>query len=836
MNIFKKLNEKESSTIKYSTSPNELFYQIKKDEKFSYLRDVQKEVLDDWQTKREDEHQIIKMNTGAGKTLVGLIILFSKLQEKKKKCVYLCPDRQLVNQVIEQSKSFNIPTCFIGEDREFPEEFLNNKSILVTTVQRLFNGKNIFDKQKIEIDSIVIDDAHKCVEKIRSSFTIKIDFNHELYSKLLALFEGELKRQSLGTFESISRGHSDYYMKLPFWEWIDKQGKVIEILSEYTNDKETLLFTWDLFSNNVHQYEFYINSSKIEISPIKCFTENIQSYYNAKHKYALSATFENNLSLLFDLDFPIDSIKLPISPNIKNDFGQRLILSPKRYFSDYDDDNTQEIIKHHLDNKQNIIVLVPSFRKAEKWKGFGAKIIRNNIEEEIENLRNTDSNFIVLVNRYDGIDVGGNACNILIIDDHPKHKYIKDKYIETILYSNKNNLIAQTIEQGIGRTVRSRNDYSVVYLFGRNLLRFLRQKSNFNYLNKHTRKQIEIGLDLLSGENIDSKDISKTIYQTADYCLNQEPDWLNYYQSQIQNIGTNTKNSEIIQLEIKAIEREAALAFIKKDYLKADKLIDEIFKTYSTISESQRAILFIEKANFIYPINKDVSNDLVLKARNFSRHVFETSLSTTYSKRQVKTENQIIKSLDLIKTFDSANDLISHIKEIESNLIYDENHSHEYFEDSLHQLGNLLGYKSLRPEKENNEGPDVLWILNNNNCLVLEAKSEKKNKNKINKKEIGQLQQSITWFQNNYINDNIKTFGVTLQPLRYKESDVQVNENLKVIDSQSLSELKDSINNLIEFFQNCELNELTSNSLNLEFELLHFKANQFGNKYLKKIK
>lgn len=836
MNIFKKLNEKEKNKVTYSTSPNELFYQIKKAEKFSYLRDVQKEVLDEWNKKRDTEHQLIKMNTGAGKTLVGLIILFSKLQENKKKCVYLCPDRQLVSQVIEQSKNFNIPTCIVTEDREFPESFLNNEAILVTTVQRLFNGKNIFDKQKIEIDSIIFDDAHKCVEKIKNSYTIKIYQSHQLYNKLLILFEEELKRQCLGIYESIAKGHPDYYMKLPFWEWINKQSKVIEILSEYTTDKDGLLFTWDLFSNNSHQYEFFISANKIEISPIKCFTDNIQAFTNSKHKYALSATFENNTSLLFDLDFPLESIKNPISPNIKNDFGQRLILSPKRYFSEYNEDNTKEIINHHLKNKHNIIVLVPSFKKAEKWEEIGAKIIRNNIEVEIENLRNTHSNFIVLVNRYDGIDVGGKTCNILILDDHPKHKYIKDKYLETILYSNKNNLIAQTIEQGIGRTVRSRNDYSVVYLFGRNLLRFLRQKSNFKYLNDHTRKQIEIGLDLLSGENVTKGNISKTIYETADYCLNQEAEWLQYYQSQISTIKENYSPSDNNELERKVIERKASLKFIRKEYTEAGKLIDNILNTDKTLSESQKALLYVLNANYVYPIDKSTANDLIIKARNLSRHIFETELSSKFSKRQIKSENQITKSLEYIKNFDSANDLISHIKEIESNLKYSEDHSHELFEDHLHLLGHFLGFTSIRPEKEKGEGPDVLWILDNQNSLVLEAKSEKKESNKINKKEIGQLQQSITWFENNYLNDNFNTIGVTLQPSKLKEKDVNISNNIKSINNKSLIELKKSISKLIDFFKNSDFNKLNSESLNYEFQNLSFKPKQFIEKYLKIIK
>ena len=42
---------------------------------------------------------LIKMNTGAGKTLVGLLMLYSKMLETNRKCLFLFLDKQLVSQV-----------------------------------------------------------------------------------------------------------------------------------------------------------------------------------------------------------------------------------------------------------------------------------------------------------------------------------------------------------------------------------------------------------------------------------------------------------------------------------------------------------------------------------------------------------------------------------------------------------------------------------------------------------------------------------------------------------------------------------------------------------------
>ena len=264
MNIFKQINEQQRSEIVLPTEPVDLFYSLKKEKDFAFLRDAQNEVLTNWYSRKNEDNLLIKMNTGAGKTLVGLLILYSKMLETNGRSLFLCPDKQLVNQVYEQSKKYNIPTCiFDEEDNDFPENFLNKEAILITTIHKLFNGKNKFDKQKVEVESIVIDDAHRCIERIKDSFTIKISSENSMYENLVELFSDELKRQAPGSFEAIKMQHPDYYMKLPFWSWLDNEQKVLKLFSSHIGDLNTLLFKWDLFHNNYKQYEMYLKYSCI---------------------------------------------------------------------------------------------------------------------------------------------------------------------------------------------------------------------------------------------------------------------------------------------------------------------------------------------------------------------------------------------------------------------------------------------------------------------------------------------------------------------------------------------------------------------------------------------
>lgn len=48
--------------------PREIFLTLDKDKDFSFLRDVQADVLDRWFEDREERDSVIKLNVGSGKT------------------------------------------------------------------------------------------------------------------------------------------------------------------------------------------------------------------------------------------------------------------------------------------------------------------------------------------------------------------------------------------------------------------------------------------------------------------------------------------------------------------------------------------------------------------------------------------------------------------------------------------------------------------------------------------------------------------------------------------------------------------------------------------------
>jgi hypothetical protein len=58
-----------------------------------YLRHEKGEVLDKWFDRRDDRDMVIKQNTGGGKTVAGLLIAQSILNQEIGRAVYLTPER-----------------------------------------------------------------------------------------------------------------------------------------------------------------------------------------------------------------------------------------------------------------------------------------------------------------------------------------------------------------------------------------------------------------------------------------------------------------------------------------------------------------------------------------------------------------------------------------------------------------------------------------------------------------------------------------------------------------------------------------------------------------------
>lgn len=268
-------------TAEKQTDPFELYDTLDRAHDKGPLRPAQLELLTEWFSRHQDTRDIIvKLHTGQGKTLIGLLMLQARLNAGKGPAVYLCPDNYLIEQTCDQARQFGIATC--TPDPELPDEFLSGNRILVTSVQKLFNGLTKFGlhRQSVVIGSFLMDDAHACADTIREQCRIRIPRDEPAYHALRALFAADLESQGVGTYADLCNGNRDALLPVPYWAWLPHVTDVARILSSHAA-RDSIKFAWSLLKDMLNHCQCIFSGQALEIEPYIAPLAAFGSYWTA---------------------------------------------------------------------------------------------------------------------------------------------------------------------------------------------------------------------------------------------------------------------------------------------------------------------------------------------------------------------------------------------------------------------------------------------------------------------------------------------------------------------------------------------------------------------------
>ncbi|KAK0360935.1 hypothetical protein LTR94_025371, partial [Friedmanniomyces endolithicus] len=437
------------------------------------------------------------MNTGSGKTIVGLLCLQSSLNEGKGPAVFVVPDNFLVNQVLAEAKALGVAAT----DDPNNAAFLAGASILVINIWRLINGRSVFgvgqSAPKIGLGSIVIDDAHACLATVADQFSIRLSDEHPAYQALLELFDADLDQQSSSTLLDVKDSDPTAVMLVPYWAWANKQTQVVKLLHPHRQD-ETLKWSWPLLKDILPLCQSAFGGGFLEVAPRFLPIDMIPAFTNAARRIYMTATLADDGILVSHFQADPEDILDPIRPKSGGDIGDRMILAPQ----EINPKITVEEIKALAAKKAkivNVCVIVPSKERAKFWSDIAHQILtKDNIDAGTEKLRRGHVGVTVFVNKYDGIDLPAEACEVLIIDGLPEIEGVIARAESSILSETRRQLIRQIqrIEQGMGRGVRSSEDHCVVLLIGSRLTQRIHNLEARMLFSPATRAQLRLGREV----------------------------------------------------------------------------------------------------------------------------------------------------------------------------------------------------------------------------------------------------------------------------------------------------------------------------------------------------
>lgn len=812
----KRLNKKK---IEKKVNPIDIYETVDRKSDTGPLRPAQTEILESWYNQRKEERDlIVKLHTGEGKTLVGLLILQSVINSNEGPCLYVCPNIYLVSQVCAEAEKFGIGYCTIGKEG-IPNDFISGEKILITHAQKLFNGLSIFgiNNSFTKVGTIILDDSHTCIDTIKDAFSISIDKkeNTNLYNSLISLFEDDLREQGEGSFLDITYGNYDTLLTVPYWSWYDKKSEVLDILSKHNGDNQ-VKFSWPLLKDSIEHYTCYITSSKIEISPYYPNVNDFPTFSKAQHRILMSATTQDDSFFIKGLDFNINSVQNPLVTTRQKWSGEKMIIVPSLIHDNLDRDLIVTKFSQASFKSFGSVALVPSTRKAHQYKAAGAVIADSqNIVEEIDKIKNKNfEKLLVINNRYDGIDLPDEDCRILIIDSIPYFNSLSDRYEEVCRPSSEimNKRIAQKIEQGLGRGVRGEKDYCVIIIIGSDLVKFIRSIDSRKYFSAQTKKQIDIGLSIAEMTKEDEAEENQNHFNIVISLMKQsvgrDESWKQYYVDEMDSIIDYTTKSSLY--EKLAIEREIEKDFLLNDYESACEKLQEYIDKYCS-NELEKGWYLQQLARFYYKTDRIMSNDMQKAAFKNNNQLLKPKSGIAYKKVSYINQNRLAKVRDFLVQFQNYGELQLATNEILDNLSFGINSNK--FESSLQKVGEMLGFISQRPDKDIRKGPDNLWCGVENHYFIFECKNEvSDNREEINKHEAGQMNSHCAWFKSEY-GDNVSVSRFLIIPTKNLSYQADFEHDVKIIRKGKMRDLKRNIKHFIDNLHSYSLPDISDDTL-----------------------
>ncbi|MFK0731689.1 MAG: DEAD/DEAH box helicase [Gloeotrichia echinulata GP01] len=790
---FKKLRESKSQPT--VIDPIEIFRRLPKPPGINDLYTSQAEVLKDWFNRKEERDLVIKLHTGGGKTLVGLLIAQSILNEHREPVIYLSSTVQLVGQTFAKAKEYNIPAVTYdgkNDGKNFHEEFLSGKSVLICTYQALFNGMSRFGVRGIgathTVAAIILDDAHVAFSTMRDIFTLRLERSNsqEDYAFLTNIFRSDFdKLVRLGTFDDIVSGNpASGILEVPYWSWKVRSEQVREFLRTKQNNYK---FVWPFLRDNFNYCHCLISGNSFVITPIFPLVDMIPTFADCPRRIFMSATISDDTAIVRTFDANPDSISKPITSNSLAGVSERMILVPELMpFSVNDVPKIlQEMVQEIAKKKMGTVILVPSGVSAKEWQNVATySDSTEKVAIDVKKLQEGQSyGPFIFANRYDGIDLPDSACRLLILSGLPHGSSEYDKYRANTFAEGfeLTSTLAQRIEQGMGRGARGSGDYCVVIVTGQDLTAWVGRSSNLKFLTKSTRAQLEMGVEI-SKDATNKKDFLDTIMQ----CLNRERDWIEYHAQTLPEL-TESKDEDKNYLTQAAEERKVFKLMRDGYFEKAIDKLEKYWQKSTELDNKSRGWLKQLAARAAYYWDKtDLSQQLQQQAYADNYNLLRPQVIPAYVPltNPGKQAEGIVAQIANYKR--NRLGYMSWFGQVVSQLVPEA--SSNRFEEGLEHLGLMLGFHAERPEKIYTKGPDVLWLLDDNIALIIEAKSKKYENNPLNKDNYGQLLTSVEWFKKEYSNYS-DIIPVSIHRNINTTPNIVINEHIRALTLNKLNQL-----------------------------------------------
>ncbi|POO56162.1 DEAD/DEAH box helicase family protein [Agrobacterium rosae] len=717
----------------------------------------QAEALSTWHVNRRLDDNVVILNTGAGKSIVGVLIAQSLVNEQIGPVVYVCGTIDLVKQTVRECQRIGIKHSTRTSGAFDNDLFETGKAFCITTYAALFSSLTPFRGDKSP-KAVLFDDAHVAERMIRDAFTVNVQkrTHPDLFKDLVSIIRPEF--DNVGKLAHLNFvlddiGLRSVTMAPPATAYRNQQAIREAFKQHEYRKKPDLMFGVIQLFEHLQFCSIFVSSDQIEITPPFIPTGNYDVLAKGVRRVYLSATLDYETD--FVRGFGVSAANR-IEPDNDAGNGERLILLA----NDFEKSENEKLVASELSEKQKVLIASPSYARAKKWDTMVSPPSTQEFSDSLNLFRDGKKGMFSLVSRVDGIDLPQDTCRIMLIDGAPTGASSMERYLFDVLQMNNlfSMKLASRVTQLFGRINRGRSDYGAFLVYGRDINVWLKNERNIALLPDLLRKQVMLGQSL-------QKDIPKAtqeqIVQLVDDVIERENGWLDYYRDTIDGLSLSQEVSEKVK------ERETALAIGAKaetefmsalwngDVPSARKAIIGVLNLVAVV-DPKLAGWYSVWLGMTYEIDGDVDNANVHYTRARSRLTQRLNLPfrAVFESGAFKAEAQNDFHQKLLSVCNQGPqalaDFVAKLRAETDQLSRDDLSSNQH-EEALRRVGERLGFNASRPDNDVNAGPDVVWSDEKAKYLIaFELKTKKENGAEYSKADIGQSHNHIEWLNSNF--------------------------------------------------------------------------------------
>jgi len=466
-------------------------------DKFQVLWPAQENVLAAYSAEFAGKSDVaIELPTGAGKTLIALLIAEAWRRESNKVAI-LSANKTLARQMLQESQALGMPAVLMeGKGDDIPagdkKGYHRAQTVAIMNYWVYFNQRPAIDPA----DLIIMDDAHLAEQCLHSLYSVEIDRRkHEgLFTSLATELHERFPEYSVLT-DALSDDAPPTCAPelLSFIDQVDFADRLREIMdaSQYLNTDPTLGFRWRRIRDRLREANIYISLHSIWIRPYIYPLIADSHYEQAKQRIYTSATIGDPGDLSRRLGVGNISRIPVLAEYADKTFGRRLIVMNHSSAEDIPP-RLEAVILAALrihpksvwlcSSRAEAIRLRKSVSKGLQSEGFvGHRTwLLTPLGDEIDEFKRSPRGHLFVAGRFDGMDFSAEECRLVVVTTLPRAINTQEEFISAYLRDSgfMKSRLNHRIVQALGRCNRSKEDFGVYVLVDRRFATRFGRESN----------------------------------------------------------------------------------------------------------------------------------------------------------------------------------------------------------------------------------------------------------------------------------------------------------------------------------------------------------------------